>query len=289
MSRNADPSAIVQPAFNVDAFCREVRKLHIVVRDAERGAADAEATAEKARDKAARARLELGRKLVEARKAWPARGPNAKGWGEFLRDAGIGEDAARDWMRLAGYVEEISRPSGDGREISERVPTRREVERARRPRVEEEDEEDEAPPQNVTIHAQTVQMVTRGPVAVNPSPLPSTPGALTVAVAAPRLRRVHALLCEAAREWETMLDEFRPLVEGGKIPRHAIDPLLRLPDATKLREQARQIAGGTPAGECRWCGGADPQCTGCKGRMWLDGDRLALATSDAEAAARRLP
>lgn len=53
-------------------------------------------------------RLEKGRILVEARKAFPARGPKAKGWGELLAKWRIAEQTARDYMRLAGYVEEIS-------------------------------------------------------------------------------------------------------------------------------------------------------------------------------------
>lgn len=71
-----DPVAIVAPAVDVDASRpRPKAPLHVRVR--------------------------TGRELIEARKAWPARGPTAKGWGEFLRDAGIEERTARVWMALA--------------------------------------------------------------------------------------------------------------------------------------------------------------------------------------------
>lgn len=52
------------------------------------------------------ARLEKGRLLVEARKAFPARGPKAKGWGELLAKWKIDERTARRYMSLAGYVED---------------------------------------------------------------------------------------------------------------------------------------------------------------------------------------
>lgn len=71
-------------------------------------AAKAQEVARKATEESARRRLELGRLLAEKRKAWPARGPKAKGWGEFLEKIGIEERTARNYMQLAGYVEEIS-------------------------------------------------------------------------------------------------------------------------------------------------------------------------------------
>lgn len=45
--------------------------------------------------------LELGCLLVGLRSAWPERGPNAKGWGEFLRACKISEDRALRYMKLA--------------------------------------------------------------------------------------------------------------------------------------------------------------------------------------------
>lgn len=52
--------------------------------------------------------LEKGRLLKEARKAFPRSGPAARGWGEFLTKWKIAEQTARDYMKLAGYVEEIA-------------------------------------------------------------------------------------------------------------------------------------------------------------------------------------
>jgi hypothetical protein len=63
-------------------------------------------------------RLEKGRILVEARKAFPARGPKAKGWGELLEKWKVDQKTAWNYMSMAGFVEE--------REISEtftEIPT----------------------------------------------------------------------------------------------------------------------------------------------------------------------
>lgn len=312
MSRSSDPVAIVAPAVDLARVKRDLIKQHAELQDAERRETATADAAAKARADADGRRLSVGRLLCEARKAFPRSGPKASGWGALLRDLGIEERSAQRWMALAGYVErEIpdTDPSVSGTSLQRsKAPTTREVAKARAaerpaprvtrdevdeepdddvPDLEDEEPETAPPSQHVTIHAQTVQMVAAGPVAVVPAALPATPGAKVVAITGPRMRRVTQLLQEAAREWEAMLDELRPLVEKGQIPKQAIEPLLRLPDATRLRDQARQIAGGTPAGECRWCGGTDSACNGCKGRFWLDGDRLALADGDAKAAAAR--
>lgn len=118
-----DLGAIVAPAFDVQAVLKAVRQTHIQLLDAERAEKADAARAERSRDVAARLRLDMGRALMEARKAWPARGPKAKGWGDFLRDAGIGEDSALRWMALAGYVaERVSRTDSGVREISDTQP-----------------------------------------------------------------------------------------------------------------------------------------------------------------------
>jgi len=89
---------------------------------------DVEKTRARYRETQAKQRLELGRSLVELRKQWPARGPNSRGWGEFLKKEGIDERAARRYMELAGYVEKIS----DSDDVeSENIPTQREVSAAR--------------------------------------------------------------------------------------------------------------------------------------------------------------
>lgn len=63
---------------------------------------------ERAEKTLAETRLEKGRILVNARKAFPARGPRSRGWGELLAKWKIAEQTARDYMKLAGYVEEVS-------------------------------------------------------------------------------------------------------------------------------------------------------------------------------------
>lgn len=97
-----------RPAIDVAQMKREVHRAFIALQDAERAEQKTAQSAERAREAAGLRRLEMGRVLIRARKAWPARGPKAKGWGEFLRDFGIAEQTARDWMRLAGYVDEVS-------------------------------------------------------------------------------------------------------------------------------------------------------------------------------------
>lgn len=62
--------------------------------------------AEAARGAVESRRRDLGLALIEARKAWPARGPNAKGWGEFLGREGIEQSTAWRLMRDAGAKDE---------------------------------------------------------------------------------------------------------------------------------------------------------------------------------------
>lgn len=69
----------------------------------------------KARDAAAARRLELGRLLSQARGHWPSRGPNAKGWGAFLRSVGIDEDTALVAMKYSGYVDETVSHASPGK------------------------------------------------------------------------------------------------------------------------------------------------------------------------------
>jgi hypothetical protein len=63
---------------------------------------------ERAEKSLAEIRLDKGRILVEAREAFPSRGPKAKGWGELLRQWRIEERTALRYMELAGYVEKVS-------------------------------------------------------------------------------------------------------------------------------------------------------------------------------------
>ena len=114
-------AAIIEPAIDVAQCARRVAAAHIALRDAEQIEKQDVERADHSREVAARRRLELGRELMRVRGAWPARGPTAKGWGEFLTRAGIAARTARDYMSLAGYVEQVSATEADVAETS--VPT----------------------------------------------------------------------------------------------------------------------------------------------------------------------
>jgi hypothetical protein len=63
-------------------------------RDAGNTAARHEQLGAAARETQKLRRLEAGRELLKVRAAWPASGPNAKGWGEFLKRLGIDQSTA---------------------------------------------------------------------------------------------------------------------------------------------------------------------------------------------------
>lgn len=68
-----------------------------------------------ARESARSRRLRIGGWLAKARIAWPERGPNAKGWGEFLRSIALGEDSALRYMAEArGDIPQKSSAAGNG-------------------------------------------------------------------------------------------------------------------------------------------------------------------------------
>lgn len=98
----AEPPAIIEHAQGEHETA--VRDAFSALREAEAQEVTAARRAESARDDAARRRLELGKALVRARGAWPASGPRARGWGEFLDREGIEERTAQRYMQLAGYV-----------------------------------------------------------------------------------------------------------------------------------------------------------------------------------------
>ena len=129
-----DLGTLITPAIDIAQIGRRVRDAHAALQAAEQEEKRTAEAAEAAREEAGRRRLELGRMLMRARTAWPARGPRAKGWGDFLRDQGIEERSARNWMALAGYAEEISETDADVSEIPARVPTLAEAGIDKRPR-----------------------------------------------------------------------------------------------------------------------------------------------------------
>ncbi|MGN6107088.1 MAG: hypothetical protein ACTHU0_18420, partial [Kofleriaceae bacterium] len=119
--------AIVETSLDSDKA--HARAVYAQLRESEVQEAKLAKRAESARETTARVRLELGRALAKVRKGWPARGPRAKGWGEWLEAEGIEERTARDLMELAGYVE-VSAPGEDGAETP--VPTPAAIRAAKR-------------------------------------------------------------------------------------------------------------------------------------------------------------
>ena len=83
-----------------------VRSAVSALRDAEAQETKADQRLSAARADAERRRLALGKALLAARKAWPASGPNARGWGEFLAREGIEERSAQRYMLAAGATEQ---------------------------------------------------------------------------------------------------------------------------------------------------------------------------------------
>ena len=90
-------------------------------------------------------RLSMGRRLVNLRRLWPARGPKAKGWGEALAKIGIDQRTAHRYMELAGYVEQVSDTESEisDRDIKpEKVPTYAEAGIDKRPRASAKSDDD---------------------------------------------------------------------------------------------------------------------------------------------------
>lgn len=125
--------SVIAPAISqVRSLFSDLRETDAQVEKADKRFEDATRIRTRVREQQARLRLELGRALVEVRKQWPARGPKAKGWGEFLEREGIEERTARNYMELAGYADEISETHADDSETQ--VPTYADAGIDKRPR-----------------------------------------------------------------------------------------------------------------------------------------------------------
>ncbi len=98
--------AIVERAFDVEHSLSVIAVALAGMRDAGKTAARHEQLSAAARETEKLRRLEVGRELLKARAAWPARGPNAKGWGEYLARAQLAESTARM------YLDEARDPQG---------------------------------------------------------------------------------------------------------------------------------------------------------------------------------
>lgn len=97
-------AAIVEPALDVDLLVKQITVALADERHAETSARRWEQQAVAARETAKVRRREIGELLLKARGAWPERGPNAKGWGEFLGRVGLEQSTA--WR----YMEDIRNP-----------------------------------------------------------------------------------------------------------------------------------------------------------------------------------
>lgn len=134
------------PAIVEDELAREeaaVRAALSALREAEVQLGKKEKLFEAARAAADLRRLEVGRALIAIRARWPARGPNAKGWGEFCVREGIEQSTAWNYMKLSGYVGDEFSPT-DG----ENFPTYAQAGIDKRPRRDDQpDLPDRAPPE----------------------------------------------------------------------------------------------------------------------------------------------
>jgi hypothetical protein len=94
--------AIVEPAqIDIDKIAEQIIVAGADLAGVERSIARLTGQLETARATAEQRRLDIGRWLVKARPQWPERGPNAKGWGEFLKRVGLEQATAWRYMELA--------------------------------------------------------------------------------------------------------------------------------------------------------------------------------------------
>lgn len=100
-------AAIIEPApIDTDAIAEQIRTAQRQEREADNAATKHEQLGADARAARKLARAEIAKLLLKARGAWPTRGPNAKGWGQFLSSIGMAESTARM------YIDEARDPAG---------------------------------------------------------------------------------------------------------------------------------------------------------------------------------
>ena len=98
--------AIVEKAFDADVVAEHVIVALADLKNIEGKIKRVQGQLDDALGAARMRRIELGRWLTKARAAWPERGPNAKGWGQFLERVKIPESTARM------YMDEFRDPTG---------------------------------------------------------------------------------------------------------------------------------------------------------------------------------
>lgn len=86
------------PTIDLDLIAKQLQVALDSQRDAESAAQRHEGLAASARETSKMRRIEIGKLLTTARTAWPTRGPNAKGWGEFLAAVKLDDATARRYM-----------------------------------------------------------------------------------------------------------------------------------------------------------------------------------------------
>lgn len=92
-------AAIVEPAqIDVDLIAERIIVAIADHRGIETKISRLEGQLGDARGAARMRRIEIGRLLLKARRAWPERGPNAKGWGEFCAKVQLADSTARMYM-----------------------------------------------------------------------------------------------------------------------------------------------------------------------------------------------
>ena len=141
--------SIVESAVDIRALERRVQTANIALQDIDKRVEKVGKQFEAVQEERRKARLVLGRELIEARKQWPARGPRAKGWGDFLAAQGIDQDVALGHMKYAGFVEEAF--PGAPEDVPGNLPNGREAGIDKRPRKSEQDDDNAEPSALATL------------------------------------------------------------------------------------------------------------------------------------------
>lgn len=111
-------AAIVQPApIDIDLIAEQIITALADHRGIGTRIARLEGQLEDARGAARMRRIEIGQLLTKARGAWPASGPKAKGWSEFLARVKLDDSTA------VRYINEFRDPTGEDSAQSRAKPT----------------------------------------------------------------------------------------------------------------------------------------------------------------------
>jgi hypothetical protein len=103
------PAIVEKAQVDVDLVEKQLAVALAGERDARNSAERHEKLGEAARATEQARRTEIGRLLLKARGAWPERGPNAKGWGEFLKRVQLDDSTAHRYMQEAKDPSFLSR------------------------------------------------------------------------------------------------------------------------------------------------------------------------------------